>query len=289
MNNDSNNQNNNLNDQIDTSNGVNYYVNNKDYIAGQYIDKNGARATYYINKNPALWAIVFIFIVIFFGLIIFSNMAFKYAFDQFDDAMKLIEETKEQEAIGEDITLGENDLKRRKDVIANLNNLFQFVEFSEYSYSMDNDDFRFMFFVYLTKDYSDNTKTLVTGETNVEGAYSMNINSFNSLYLKFFGRDFDYSKIYKNSSYYGKDTYYDNYYTPQIVGDTIYSKYSTELNIYNQSFEYVKTTYNEKSDLYSDILIYTNKEKDEKLYAMLRYKIDPKGFVSYKSLEAIIE
>jgi len=287
MNNDSNNLNNqdNTNNQVNNSNNINRYVNNKDYNEGEYTNVYGGRSHYYLNKNPFVWGIAIAIIAVVFGMNIFANMFFKKAYEKMEDAMKMVEE--EKETLGDEITLGENDLKKRKEVVENLKNLFDFTEISEYSYLMDNDDFRFMFFIYLTKDYSDNTKTLVTGETNVEGAFSMNINSIKSYYLKFFGKDFDYTKLYMKSGYYGKDTYYDSYYAPELVGDIIYAKYNNESNIDNNIFKYVKTTYNEKSGVYADVIAYTNNKRNESFYMALRYTIDPKGFVTYKSFKMV--
>ena len=279
MNNEINNQN---NKEENISNNSNYFINNKDYIEGEYTNRFGARSYYYVNKNPFVWAFVIFFIVFFIGVSIYSNVSFDKAVKDLDNTIKIIEETKKNEELGSDLTLGENDLKKRNQVIEDLNNVFMFTEFSPYIDYIQEDNFKYMFFVYLTKDYSDNTKTLVTGEKDVDGAYSINVNNLNSYYFKFFSLNFDYSKLMRTKSYYGND---DEYY-PQLIDNTIYGKYNTDINV-ESKFKYVKTRYNENSDVYADIMEYTNKSRDESYYVALRYTVDPKGFISYKSFKVV--
>ena len=282
MNNDLNNQGN----QTNNSNGVTYYTKKEGSIEGVHIDSNGRKSYFYLNTNRYVWVIVIVLLAIVGFAFIFSSVFFQNVFQQMNDLVETKRIEEEQNALGEELVLGENDLKKRNEIIDGLNNIFSVSDFSSYTDYIKDDNFKFIFFVYLTKDYSDNTKSLVSGENNINGAYSMNLTNINSYYFKFFGENFDYTKLNKDSAFFEKEVQFDRYYYPSLVDNIIYTKYNVESNS-TMKFKYVKTTYNDKSELYSDVLEYNNTSKNENFYVALRYKVDPKGFISYKSFKII--
>ncbi len=282
MNNDLNNQNN----QTNNSNGVTYYTKNKNSIEGMHIDSKGRESYFYLNTNPFVWGMIIVLLAIIGFAFIFSSVFFQNVSQQVNDLVETKRIEEEQNALGEELVLGDNDLKKRNEIIDDLNNIFDISDFNIYSDYIKDDNFKFMFYVYLTKDYTDNTKSLVSGENNINGAYSMSLTNINSYYFKFFGENFDYTKLNKDSAFFEKEVQFDKYYYPDLVDNIIYAKYNVETNSIKK-FKYVKTTYNDKSELYSDVLEYNNVSENQNFYVALRYKVDPKGFISFKSFKII--
>ena len=244
-------------------------------------------------SNKALKVIVVLLVLILIGLCVFIFMdGFKTNTKNTsnDTTTTTITTTKAENDVDKDITISEEDKLYRESVTNMINTIIGSNKVDSSKDYLNDEDFKFMFFVYLTKEYSENTEKDLTGQA-VTGCYSMSLDSFNSHYLKMMGSNFDINKLNKNSVYYKSDVG-TNY--PTVKDNTIYSGYVTGPDPTQYQFKYSKTMYNEYKNLYTDVVEFgKTEEKGDSLElvstgkAYLVYSKDPKGIISYKSFKLV--
>ncbi len=194
-----------------------------------------------------------------------------------------------------DVELTEEEKIQKEVLVDLLNAVFVNNEIESGVEYMNNNDFKFMFCLYLTSRYEENTELDKDGR-EVTGIFNMSTTSFNNYYFRFMGEQFDISKLNKNSDFY-RDGMNPIRRFPEVVNNNIMSQYITGIIPENMKMKYVKTTYNTADEIYTDELEYyvingvdgTDEMVSYKIDGTLslKYKIDPKGFVTYKSFKFI--
>ena len=161
-----------------------------------------------------------------------------------------------------------------------LNNTFHDTTIIAGKNYLEDNDFKFAFFVYLYSYESENVGD--SGEDGGTGLFKMNVDTFNSLYFKSFGEQFDINKLNNTS------TFYKGVKFPSISDNYIKSGFYTGPDPFKYQFEYIGNNYSD--GLYALNFKYgTMIEDGEELKisplgnASLKLSVDPKGFVRFKS------
>lgn len=170
---------------------------------------------------------------------------------------------------------------REKDV-NKLNAMFMYSDISNIDYINDY-NFKFMFLVYSFKDESANLK-LDLNDIESNDSFCMTIADFNNYYFRYYGENFDINKLEKTSLFFNQIDF------PVIKSDKIYTSFFTSLDPALLNFQYSTTTYDEVSGLYVDEIDIVKAKAGLDGYSYssigkiyLKYKVDPKGLISYKS------
>jgi hypothetical protein len=144
---------------------------------------------------------------------------------------------------------------------------------------LEDADFKFAFFVYL---YSWESENLENSDNGTTGLFTMNVDTFNSLYFKSFGEQFDISKLDKNRTFYKGVKY------PTISDNKIHSSFYTGPDPLCYKYKYESMC--EEDGLYKLTYMYGfMKDNGNGLEiqpygsSYLKLSVDPKGFISYKS------
>ena len=162
-----------------------------------------------------------------------------------------------------------------------LNNTFHDTDIVSGKEYLEDYDFKFAYLVYF---YSwDDTNLSNVSEDGSTGSFIMDLDTFKGYYLKAYGEQFDITKLDNTS------TFYTGVKFPNVDGNKIKSSFYTGPDIEKYQYEYESNSYSE--GLYTLTFKYgTSQGVDDRVVLTqfgttnLKVSVDPKGFISYKSL-----